>query len=89
MISRNEAQSERMESKDSTRSAIYVKSKEGKSSRIDQSEKIAANRADRSVAAAESKATALTLKSQAQSERMEAKEKARELAHSAAYVRNR
>jgi len=89
MISRNEAQKERVESKESTISAIYAISKEVNSGRMEQSEKIAASRADRSVAAADSKATASTLRSQAQSERMKAKEETRELARSAAYVKNK
>lgn len=89
LTSRNEAQRERVESKESTRSAIYAISKEVNSDRMEQSEKIAASKADRSVAAADSKATASALRSQAQSERMKAKEEARELAHPAASVRNK
>jgi len=60
-----------------------------KSSRSEQSEKIAGMRADRNVAAADSKASAADIRSQAQSERTKAKEMAKETALSKADARKR
>ncbi|MCK9587494.1 hypothetical protein, partial [Methanothrix soehngenii] len=71
------------------RTEAIENSRDLKSSRSEQSEKIAVMRADRNVAAADSKASAADLRSQAQSERTKARELAKETALSKADAKSR